>query len=74
MMVLLIDLTLSCSSDPGYPDGLSCMIASSGALQMENQRESVLETVTRSLTMLVINNRTNQDYIRCTNKLGLYLR
>lgn len=33
-------------------------------VQMENQRESVLETVTRSLTMLVINNRTNQDYIR----------
>jgi hypothetical protein len=33
---------------------------------MENQRESTLETVTRSLTMLVINNRTNQDYIRLT--------
>jgi hypothetical protein len=33
-------------------------------MQMENQRESILETVTRSLTMLVINNRTNQDYIR----------
>lgn len=34
-------------------------------LKAEGQREEALETVTRALTVLVINNRTNQDYIRC---------
>ncbi len=33
----------------------------------------VLETVTRALTMLVINNRTNQDYIRCVDFAGKVL-
>mmetsp|Transcript_14126 Transcript_14126/g.42637 ORF Transcript_14126/g.42637 Transcript_14126/m.42637 type:complete len:847 (+) Transcript_14126:158-2698(+) len=33
-------------------------------LKAEGQREEALETVTRALTVLVINNRTNQDYIR----------
>lgn len=34
-------------------------------LKADGQREEALETVTRALTVLVINNRTNQDYIRC---------
>ncbi len=34
-------------------------------LKAEGQREAALETVTRALTVMVINNRTNQDYIRC---------
>jgi hypothetical protein len=34
-------------------------------LQLEQQDPAVLETVLRSLTMLVISNAANQDYIRC---------
>ena len=33
-------------------------------LKQDSATEGVLEVVTRALTMLTINNKTNQDYVR----------
>ena len=34
-------------------------------LKQDGANEAVLEVVTRALTMVTVNNKTNQDYIRC---------
>ena len=36
-------------------------------LKQEGAHEAVLEVVTRALTMVTVNNKTNQDYVRCAS-------
>ena len=40
-------------------------------LKQDTPTEGVLEVVTRAITMLTINNKTNQDYIRYTESQNL---
>ena len=43
-------------------------------LKAEGASEGTLEVVTRAITMLTINNKANQDYIRCCRLSFLVVR